>query len=206
LINQASASRHEDDDGYERSVDHEKVTCGSAIKLTSVAHGYKLHSHEVQYATGSRQQSVTGFPDSDDSNSYFLVQGSLDEVCQRGQAVKCGQVVRFKHMNTGLYLHSHTHRAPMSGNQEVSAYIGQDSGDHWKLLCTESHSYWVRDEEVRLQHVDTSKYLYSSKDFVFRHPIPGQLEVSAAGFRGSARELLWMAEEGIYFSDNPKLS
>ena len=44
----------------------EKVTCGSAIKLVHAASGFRLHSHGINYGSGSGQQSTTGFPDADD--------------------------------------------------------------------------------------------------------------------------------------------
>jgi dolichyl-phosphate-mannose--protein O-mannosyl transferase len=43
----------------EKSSDHLKVTCGSAIKLTHKQTGAKLHSHEVKYGSGSGQQVFT---------------------------------------------------------------------------------------------------------------------------------------------------
>ena len=33
---------------------------------------FRLHSHDVPYGSGSGQQSVTGFPNVDDSNSYWV--------------------------------------------------------------------------------------------------------------------------------------
>jgi dolichyl-phosphate-mannose--protein O-mannosyl transferase len=33
---------------------------------------FRLHSHDVPYGSGSGQQSVTGFPTVDDSNSYWV--------------------------------------------------------------------------------------------------------------------------------------
>ncbi len=42
-----------------------QVTCGSVVKLKHKATGARLHSHQVNYATGSGQQSVTGFPSFD---------------------------------------------------------------------------------------------------------------------------------------------
>jgi hypothetical protein len=44
----------------ERSQDHLKVTCGSAIKLTHTQTGYKLHSHDIKYGSGSGQQVGSG--------------------------------------------------------------------------------------------------------------------------------------------------
>lgn len=33
---------------------------------------FRLHSHDVPYGSGSGQQSVTGFPEVDDANSYWV--------------------------------------------------------------------------------------------------------------------------------------
>ncbi|KAJ3355000.1 Stromal cell-derived factor 2-like protein 1 [Entophlyctis luteolus] len=45
----------------------ETVTCGSSIKLAHSASGFRLHSHQITYGTGSGQQSVTGMDSADDS-------------------------------------------------------------------------------------------------------------------------------------------
>ena len=84
------------------------VTCGSALKLQHVKTNVRLHSHEVNYGSGSGQQvgipqallvywlvrfitfyhqSVTGISNSDDVNSYWLVGGKHGERCQRGLVV-----------------------------------------------------------------------------------------------------------------------
>ena len=33
---------------------------------------FRLHSHDVPYGSGSGQQSVTGYPNVDDANSYWV--------------------------------------------------------------------------------------------------------------------------------------
>ena len=38
----------------------QQVTCGSLIKLKNAVHGVRLHSHNINYKTGSGQQSVVG--------------------------------------------------------------------------------------------------------------------------------------------------
>ena len=61
-------------------------------------------------------------------------------------------------------LHSHLHRSPLSGNQEVSAYgengVG-DSGDEWILETKTSGDEWVRRDKVRFRHKDTGTHLWS---------------------------------------------
>jgi dolichyl-phosphate-mannose--protein O-mannosyl transferase len=84
-----------------------------------------------------------------------------------------------QHLKTGKYLHSHLHRSPLSGNQEVSAYgeSGKgDSGDNWKVVLPSS-DHWRRGEPIQLQHIDTSLWL-TSPDRKYQNPIPGQREIA----------------------------
>ena len=174
------------------------ITFASAVKLTHKASSFKLHSHKVNYASGSQQQSVTAFPEPDDPNSLFIVLGQKGDIATRGTPIPCGSVIRLKHLATQKFLHSHLHESPLSRNQEVSAYEGEDTGDHWKVACSKSDDFWQRERSVRLVHVDTDQYLTSSKRHTFGNPIPGQLEVYASSSANS--DNVWVAQEGIYFS------
>jgi dolichyl-phosphate-mannose--protein O-mannosyl transferase len=75
-------------------------------------------------------------------------------------------------------------------------------GDNWKLEFVSSGSggffssatadaVWKRTEPVRLQHIDTGKYLHSHR-MKYGHPIPGQLEVTAVP--GKNEQTVWIAE------------
>ncbi|KAJ3215615.1 Stromal cell-derived factor 2-like protein 1 [Dinochytrium kinnereticum] len=178
----------------------EKVTCGSSVKLVHSSTGYRLHSHGINYGSGSGQQSVTGFPSGDDAKyestivcSYFVVFAPVGHVCKRGVPVKCGDAVRLLHMNTHKFLHSHGHSSPLSSNQEVSAYEYSDvalnnhtKGDNWKVICqNKKDKFWLREQKIRLQHVETGKFLSSNIKYQFRNPIPGQLEISAVSGQGA---------------------
>ncbi|CAO3696660.1 unnamed protein product [Umbelopsis ramanniana] len=176
----------------------EKVTCGSIIKLTNVDTGYKLHSHTVAYASGSGQQSVTAHSSSVDSNSFWKVQASHGRGCLRGEPIPCGASIRLHHVGTKGYLHSHNHQSPLSRQQEVSCFDKEDTGDDWRVVCTGKSKEWMREESVRLVHVETKKYLSTSPRFTFAAPISGQLEVSCGGKDGSIT--LWAAQEGVYFA------
>jgi dolichyl-phosphate-mannose--protein O-mannosyl transferase len=57
-----------------------QVTCGSTIKLAHSSSDARLHSHGVQYSRGSQQQSVTGYPESSDGQSYWIVHGTTVRV------------------------------------------------------------------------------------------------------------------------------
>lgn len=49
------------------------VTCGSVVKLKNDNQpGIRLHSHDINYRSGSQQQSVTGV-ENQDLNSYWYV-------------------------------------------------------------------------------------------------------------------------------------
>ncbi|TPX31015.1 hypothetical protein SmJEL517_g05537 [Synchytrium microbalum] len=184
------------------------ISCGSSIKLKHGSSGYRLHSHSIAYGSGSGQNSVTGFPNGDDPNSYFVVYEAFgDKQCRRGVPIECGGTVRLKHLETKRFLHSHLHTSPLSNQQEVSCYSDtlSDTGDNWKVVCLGSEKMWKREKEVRLQHVVTSKYLSCSKSHQFRHPIPGQLEIvfdsefAIAGASTASADTKWTVEEGIFF-------
>ncbi|KAK9712480.1 hypothetical protein K7432_007118 [Basidiobolus ranarum] len=186
---------------YEIDEDFEKVTCGSALKLGHSETGYRLHSHEIPYGSGSRQQSVTALSSGDDTNSLWVVKGALGESCPRGQAVECNSIIRLQHMNTKTHLHSHLHDAPMSPYQEISSYHGEDSGDNWRVVCAnDKDGAWIRNHEIHLAHIDTGKYLSTDKRYTYhQHVIYGQLEVHALSQK--SKSTTWKALEGIYFAD-----
>ncbi|KAL7750035.1 hypothetical protein RI367_004550 [Sorochytrium milnesiophthora] len=180
-----------------------KVTCGSILKLTHASTNFKLHSHEISYGSGSRQQSTTGFPNRDDPNSLWRVDGAHGESCIRGEPIQCNDVVRLQHVATKNYLHSHLHKSPLSQNQEVSAYDGLNAGDNWKVVCKGTKSHWSREEQIQLAHGETGYFLYASSQYAYRSPINGQLEISAV--KSASQECNWTAEEGIYFADRNEL-
>ncbi|RVW36915.1 Stromal cell-derived factor 2-like protein [Vitis vinifera] len=76
--------------------------------------------HDVPYGSGSGQQSVTAFPNVDDSNSYWIVRPLLGSSSKQGDSIKSGTIIRLQHMRTRKWLHSHLHASPISGNLEVS--------------------------------------------------------------------------------------
>ncbi|XP_038615188.1 stromal cell-derived factor 2 [Tachyglossus aculeatus] len=179
------------------------VTCGSVVKLLNTRHDVRLHSHDVRYGSGSGQQSVTGVSAVDDSNSYWRVRGKTSTVCERGTPVKCGQVIRLTHINTGRNLHSHHFTSPLSGNQEVSAFGEEGEGDYlddWTVLCGGSH--WVRDGEVRFKHSSTEALLSVTGE-QYGRPISGQKEVH--GMIQPSQNNYWKAMEGIFMKPGEPL-
>lgn len=175
------------------------VTCGSVLKLVNKSYAVRLHSHEVTYGSGSGQQSITGFRGETDSNSYWWLKGTD---CNRGDSVKCGSEIILTHINTMKNLHSHNFRAPLSKNQEVSAFGDDGAGDEmdiWIVTCP--YQTWRRDGSVKLKHKGTQKYLSVSGQ-QYNRPISGQMEVVGQSQSGGATD--WKAVEGVYVSPQSK--
>ncbi|XP_019415971.1 PREDICTED: stromal cell-derived factor 2-like protein isoform X2 [Lupinus angustifolius] len=175
-----------------------QITYGSVLKVMHEKSKVRLHSHEVPYGSGSGQQSVTGFPGVDDSNSYWIVKPQLESSAKQGDTIKSGTIIRLQHMRTRKWLHSHLHASPISGNLEVSCFGGEtesDTGDHWKLTIEGSGKTWKQDQKFRLQHVDTGGYLHSH-DKKYTRIAGGQQEV--CGVREKRAENVWLAAEGVY--------
>ncbi|TDH73019.1 hypothetical protein CCR75_003720 [Bremia lactucae] len=200
----------------------EYVTCGSSIKLVHDASRFRLHSHEIAYGSGSGQQSVTTHMARNDVNSLWLVkEGEAAHVCDVGQPISCGALIRLEHVPTRRNLHAHRYKAPLTTNHlEVSAFgvAGEgDSMDSWVLECQESHQcsvegqceddgLWKRGKLVTFRHQATNAWLSTSSKARFdpsncpNCPINGQQEVSATSTRDS-HTILWYAGEGIYVTE-----
>ena len=107
-----------------------------------------MHSSELSYGSGSGQQAVTGFGGDNDYNSLWIIkegdiplengQGNVPP-CRTGEKVKCGDIIRLEHMNSGRNLHSHSSfDSPVSRRQEVSGFGDHgdgDGGDNWIIEC-----------------------------------------------------------------------
>lgn len=183
----------------------EYVTCGSALKLVNVEHNVRLHSLDTVYNTGSRQQVVTGIYNTDNGNCYWFVKAETKKHCNRGEPIKCGDVIRLQHIVTKKNLHSHEVSSDVSGKQEVSCYGDSkgngDTGDHWRVICHED--FWKRGQQIMLKHVDTGAYLgltgrvYGSyTNFLF-----GQWEIIGEHSGGSHLEK-WEAQDGVFVHPN----
>ncbi|KAL0354875.1 UNVERIFIED_CONTAM: Stromal cell-derived factor 2-like protein [Sesamum radiatum] len=175
-----------------------QITYGSVIKLMHEKTKFRLHSHDVPYGSGSGQQSVTGFPNVDDANSYWIVRPTADSSAKQGDTIKSGTLIRLQHMRTRRWLHSHLHASPISGNLEVSCFGSDgesDTGDYWKLEIEGSGKTWRQDQRIRLRHVDTGGYLHSH-DKKYTRIAGGQQEV--CGVREKRPDNVWLAAEGVY--------
>ena len=178
--------------------DTTKVTCGSTIKLTHSNTKSKLHSHEIAYGSGSGQQSVTGYKEVNDGNSYWTVKAALGGLCVAGSPIKNGDQIRLQHVNTRKWLHSHLHQSPLSGNQEVSCFGDDENSnvdDNWRVELLGGDTTWNQDRKVRLVHASTGVALHSHNQ-KYSRPITGQYEVCGAHSKDSNN--MWIAEQGVY--------
>ena len=137
----------------------------SRCNITSIelSQGNHLHSHGIAWGSGSGQQSVTTNSVKNDKSKlhddiwhppfhlelYFkrlqselgslwlLKEGFYAEQCEIGKPIACGDIIRLEHVDTRKNLHSHLFKAPLSGNQEVSAFGDEfgngDTGDNWEV-------------------------------------------------------------------------
>lgn len=197
--------------------DEKHVTCGSAIKLTHVESGgkYFLNSDERQMQSGSGQQLVTAVQNKRSPNGLWQIrEANDDKFCEAGKPVKCGQVIRLMHLETGSNLHTHGIRSPLSNQHEVSGF-GEggngDSGDDWKVICqgggylSGTSEYWNRDTPIQLKSVATNRYLGASSTVKFTEqncgrgcPILNHLEVFGRTQNDSYSH--WKVEQGVHLS------
>jgi dolichyl-phosphate-mannose--protein O-mannosyl transferase len=78
------------------------MTFGSAAKLQHVPSKHFLHSHQINWGSGSGQQSVTAHGGGDDQGGMWVIKEGNSGVFQEGgMPVACGTVVRLGHLQTG---------------------------------------------------------------------------------------------------------
>ena len=104
-------------------------------------------------------------------------EGTNTQFCEAGTPVKCGQIIRLMHLETGSNLHTHGIRSPISSQHEVTGFGQQgegDSGDDWKVICDAGGSYfsggdeyWMRDKIVQFKSVATNRLLGASSTVKF---------------------------------------
>jgi MIR domain len=79
-----------------------------------------------------------------------------DVPCPQGEFIKKGRQLRLQHVGTKKWLHSHLHRSPLSGQQEVSAYGSSqqsDSGDNWLVTWDGNNAHWDTNMKVQMARV-----------------------------------------------------
>jgi dolichyl-phosphate-mannose--protein O-mannosyl transferase len=126
-----------------------------------------LHSHHLDYQTGSGHQQVTAFGGRDD-NDNWIIKGKHESGKKHKHTgeVKYNDVIRLKHAFSKKYLSIHTgHAAPVSTDyQEVCAAKKKHDEVNWVIEPAEEYGSesWNPQHEIRLRHEATGLYLHIS--------------------------------------------
>lgn len=147
------------------------VLFGAIVALKHNNSGRYLSSQGINYQTGSGQQQVTANQwNVTNLEKWQIVSGFNQPPVSHGISVNFNQTVRFKHLATGRFLHSHPNiNSPVSQYQEVSAFgndNGSDDNDNWVI---EKFTYDGANQSgvlqvasaFKLKHCKTGLYLYS---------------------------------------------
>ncbi|XBW35091.1 hypothetical protein QEN19_000653 [Hanseniaspora menglaensis] len=184
------------------------VGYGSVVSIKHVnTNGGYLHSHNIFYTTGSEQQQLTLYPHIDTNNDFLVEKYNETTVpLTKFEALKNGDKIRLKHINTHKRVHSHDHKPPVSSESdwqlEASAYgfenFEGDPNDDFVVEIDEYHSTAGESREVvnaietkfRLRHAMTGCLLFSHP---VNFPEGGQQEVTCA-HAGIPSLTLWYIE------------
>mmetsp|Transcript_6149 Transcript_6149/g.5077 ORF Transcript_6149/g.5077 Transcript_6149/m.5077 type:complete len:254 (+) Transcript_6149:44-805(+) len=204
--------------------DNNIITCGSAIKINNLISSsdddnyYYIRSSGISWGSGSGQQIVTVRRGGQEDNNdfYWLIELSTsttsslnNQHCISGDPIKCGSVLRLKHINTGKYLHSHKDPSNLSGQQEVTGYDGiddDDGDDDWVIEC--NNNYWLMNIPIQLKHNNTNKYLTSSYKYIYNDgncpgcPIIGDREIACKSISSNNKDttIQWSVVKGMIIS------
>jgi len=169
------------------------VAFGSRVSIRhhNTQGGY-LHSHNLMYPTGSKQQQITLYPHKDENNIWLLenMTQPLDimgepingthawDTINPPEFIKDGDTVKLYHLTTNRRLHSHDVRPPVTEadwQNEVSAYgyegFEGDANDYFrveiikKMSDGEEAKKRIRtiQTKFKLVHVMTGCVLFSHK-------------------------------------------
>jgi len=141
------------------------ICYGDTIRIVHLKTSHTLHSHPLNFPTGSCQQEVTCFGERD-GNDFWKIMGphNSDITTLIGTPVRNGGVIRLHHESTGRNLHSHIgFPSAVTKQQEVTCYKTEGYGnadDNWRIECKD---IWAAIENIRLIHSNTNHSLHSHK-------------------------------------------
>jgi dolichyl-phosphate-mannose--protein O-mannosyl transferase len=184
-------SSHLSEEEIQHTVEDRIITYGSILRIQNVMTKFHLHSHPLTWGSGSRQQSITGVQAHDDPNSLWMLKEALgSEIKEVGTPLKCGDLIRLEHVNTGKNLHSHNFPSFITDSQEASGFGEDGTGDlndNFILMCKDDYegNSVKGASKFYLYHKPTSAYVYINiRKSLFNEyncrgcPILGQREVS----------------------------
>eukprot|EP00040_Diaphanoeca_grandis_P002136 m.20635 g.20635 ORF g.20635 m.20635 type:complete len:417 (+) comp13029_c0_seq1:84-1334(+) len=170
---------------------------GEHVRLQHCSTGHRLHSHNINYPNGSRQQQVTCFNGKDDNDWFkFKPAHGHGDNSKDGQPVRGGDHVRLEHIKTRKNLHSHNVRAHQTGGpgdqHEVSCFEHGhkgDNNDNWKIECRGNLD---KSDQFRLVHCATNGALHSHN---IKYSFIDQFEVTT--FTKRDNNDMWKIEDKI---------
>lgn len=177
--------------------DPDIVKYGIPFKIRHVKTGQILHSHNIAYHSGSREQEVTCFG-SRDENDWWMPKGPNGQCrynCLIAYPVLSNSVIRLEHLQTEKNLHSHCEfQSPDSRQGEITCFGEHgrgDDNDNWRLeiIGKEPGAPWRAEDHFRLIHVGTNYALHSHQG---HHTNSHQQEVTGFGHRDDGD--LWVVE------------
>ncbi len=203
------------------------VILGSRVRIRHYnTQGGYLHSHDLMYPTGSKQQQITLYPHKDENNIWLLenqtqpegLDGPIEGInawdTTMPTQIEDGMVLRLYHLSTDRRLHSHDVRPPVSEEEwqnEVSAYgyagFDGDANDLFKVEIVKSMSEGAA-SKTHLRTIETKFRLIHSMTgcALFSHSVKlpdwatEQQEVTCAK-QGTIPNSIWYIEH----NEHPKL-
>ncbi|KAG2195123.1 hypothetical protein INT47_006987 [Mucor saturninus] len=148
------------------------IQFGNHISLKHNMTGRYLAAEDGNiYEEGSGQQKAYAAGWEPSSDTTFIVIPRIGEDIEAGVDVNFGDVIRLKHLNTRLNLHSHPGFAsPITGQQEVTCYgddYTNDENDEWIV------EQWTFDDEENDQFDVEDATWYTDRSFFLRHVATG---------------------------------
>ncbi|EWS73512.1 DEAD/DEAH-box helicase family protein (macronuclear) [Tetrahymena thermophila SB210] len=212
---------HPTKEEIQNELNQKAIYYGSTLRIRNQNSRHHLYSMDVSYGSGSRGQVVTATESDSEIGSYFTIKHGHGKPIQTfTNTVKCGDIIRLEHINTGKNIYGSNHASPVSNKLEISAQ-GQngesDGNDNFVIECIgqSKGSDLVGKTEFYLQHLNTSQFLTTSRRFSFNQnncgfncPIMNHLEVSCQ--RSKDNETKWKIVGGIilqksqFSNDNDK--
>jgi hypothetical protein len=176
------------------------IVYGTTIRLQHRDSGRFLKSVRRFYShsKGSWQQ-IVGADDDISEATFWRIKGpdGTPVNYRLGKVVRNGDIIRLEHVATQKNLHSHSAKAPITGQQEVTAFqeptksIGEgDGNDNWRVVIG-GGNVWKYNSSIRLAFGHPATYLTSTGGMIDPVLTAGLHEVSTDG---PTTLSLWQAE------------
>jgi len=169
----------------------------SRIRLKHATGSYLASFPENFTHEGSSGQQMVGGVDAPDDNTIWIVRPPhrRDYSKTGNDQLQIGDAIRLQHWKTGLNLHSHTLKAPVTDQKEITAF-GKDGlgnqDDDW-VVAVRDGSPLETGKTLILKSVQTSLYLHSHND---RHFPGGHRELQeVTGFGSDDANNDWVITE-----------